>query len=114
MGIGTCGLLFGAGCKARLAQIARSRWYAERRAPARSHSLVYDTPGPSFSPDHREDTYVKKTIAVAALLISLVAVGCSSNNATPAPTEPAAAVESAVAEEVEAVESVAAEASPAS
>ena len=71
---------------------------------------------------------MKKTIAAAALLISLVAVGCNNNSATPAPTEPAAeaveslaaeasvaaeAVESAVAEEVEAVESAVAEASPA-
>jgi hypothetical protein len=67
---------------------------------------------------------VKKTIAVAALLISLVAVGCNNDKATPAPTEPAAAVESAAAavesvaaavesaaaEEVEAAESAAAEA----
>lgn len=52
---------------------------------------------------------MKKTIAGAALLISLVAVGCSSDSATPAPTEPAAAVESAVAEEVEAIESAVAE-----
>jgi uncharacterized lipoprotein NlpE involved in copper resistance len=71
---------------------------------------------------------VKKTIAAAALLISLVAVGCNNDSATPAPTEaPAAveslaaeasaaveAVESAVAEEVEAAESMVAEASPAS
>jgi hypothetical protein len=73
---------------------------------------------------------VKKTIAAAALLISLVAVGCNNDSATPAPTEPAAveaaeslaaeasaaveAVESAVAEEIEAVESAMAEASPAS
>jgi hypothetical protein len=52
---------------------------------------------------------VKKTIAAAALVISLVAVGCSSNSATPAPTEPAEAVESMVAEVEEAAESVAAE-----
>jgi hypothetical protein len=122
MGIRACGLLVGAGCAAREARIARQRWYAERAGPARSHGLDYDTPRLS-SPDDREDTSVKKTIAVAALLISLVAIGCSSDSATPAPTEPAAAleslaaeasaaveaVESAVAEEVEAVESAVAE-----
>jgi ubiquinol-cytochrome c reductase cytochrome c1 subunit len=47
---------------------------------------------------------VKKTIAVAALLISLVAVGCSSDSATPAPTEPAAALESLAADASAAVE----------
>jgi hypothetical protein len=52
---------------------------------------------------------VKKTIAAAALVISLVAVGCSSNSATPAPTTPAEAAESMVAEVEDAAASVAAE-----
>jgi hypothetical protein len=54
---------------------------------------------------------MKKTIAAGALVISLFVVGCSSNEATPAPAEsaPAAAVESIAAEAEDAVESVAAE-----
>jgi hypothetical protein len=57
---------------------------------------------------------VKKTIAAGALVVSLFVVGCSSNDATPAPaTEAPAPVESMAAEvesqAAEAVESVAAE-----
>jgi PBP1b-binding outer membrane lipoprotein LpoB len=54
---------------------------------------------------------VKKTIAAAALLISLVAVGCSNNSATPKPASeaPAAAVESIAAEVEGAAESQVAE-----
>ena len=55
---------------------------------------------------------MKKSIATAALVISLIVVGCNDNAATPSPTAEAQAieaVESAVAEEVEAVESAAAE-----
>jgi hypothetical protein len=59
---------------------------------------------------HTKGNDVKKTIAAAALLISLVAVGCSNNSATPAPaSEAPAAVESIAAGAEEAAESVAAE-----
>ena len=78
---------------------------------------------------HTKGNDVKKTIAAAALVISLVAVGCSNNSATPAPAASVAAeaeeaaesvaaeaeeaVESVAAEVEDAVESIAAEASPA-
>jgi uncharacterized lipoprotein NlpE involved in copper resistance len=58
---------------------------------------------------HEGDPNVKKTIAAAALVLSLAVVGCNNNSATPEPTEPAAAVESVAAEVEDAVESVAAE-----
>ena len=50
---------------------------------------------------------MKKTLITAALVASLsvVAIGCDNDDdATPEPTTPAEAVESMVAEEVEAVE----------
>ncbi len=49
---------------------------------------------------------VKKTLITAALVASLsvVAIGCDNDEATPEPTTPAEAVESMAAEEVEAVE----------
>jgi hypothetical protein len=52
---------------------------------------------------------VKETIAAAALVISLVAVGCNNDSATPAPASEPAAVESVAAEVEDAQESVAAE-----
>jgi hypothetical protein len=54
---------------------------------------------------------VNKTLISAALVASLsvVAIGCDNDEATPEPTTPAEAVESMAAEEVEAVESMAAE-----
>jgi uncharacterized lipoprotein NlpE involved in copper resistance len=52
---------------------------------------------------------VKKTILAGALVMSLFVVGCNNDSATPAPTEPAAAVESMAAEVEGAVESMAAE-----
>jgi hypothetical protein len=61
---------------------------------------------------------VKKTLITAGLIasLSLVAVACDNNEATPEPTTPAEAVESMAAEDVqaaegtmEAVESMAAE-----
>jgi uncharacterized lipoprotein NlpE involved in copper resistance len=54
---------------------------------------------------HTKGIAVKKTIVAAALVLSLVAVGCSNNAATPAPE----AVESVAAEVEDAAESVAAE-----
>jgi uncharacterized lipoprotein NlpE involved in copper resistance len=57
----------------------------------------------------QKGTAVKKTVLAGALVMSLFVVGCNNNEATPAPTEAPAAVESAAAEVEEAVESVAAE-----
>ena len=59
---------------------------------------------------------MKKTLITAALVASLsvVAIGCGDDEATPEPTTPAEAVESMAAEDVqageEAVESMAADA----
>ena len=49
---------------------------------------------------------MKKTLITAALVASLsvVAIGCDDDEATPEPTTPAEAVESMVAEDVEAAE----------
>ncbi len=49
---------------------------------------------------------MKKTLITAALVasMSLVAVACDNNDATPEPTTPAEAVESMAAEDVQAAE----------
>ncbi|HKZ92023.1 MAG TPA: hypothetical protein VJZ50_07775 [Candidatus Limnocylindrales bacterium] len=88
------------------------RWYdAERAARADAQArLRYGASryAQSIKREHR----VKKSTAAAALVISLIVVGCNDNKATPSPTtelQAVEAVESAVAGEVEAVESAVAE-----
>ena len=88
------------------ATLVARRLHARVRMRARSLSITIRRV--QAQAVHTKGNDVKKTIAAAALVISLVAVGCSNNSATPVPATEAPAA-SVAAEVEEAVESVAAE-----